>query len=89
VAYLICPDCRMPNEVGDGAIHYQCYSCFAQIGFETCEHCGFVQSIATRWGAKYTCAKCDREARMSRRRAYGSSPRAREVKGYGFTSPKT
>ena len=79
----------MPTEVSDGAIRYQCFSCFAEVGFETCAHCGFVQTIAVRWGNKYTCGKCEREVRMSPRRAYGTSARAREVRGYGFTSPRT
>ena len=49
VAYLVCPDCMMPNHVGDDAAKYHCFSCHAEIVFETCGECGFEQSIPSRW----------------------------------------
>ena len=49
MAYLTCPDCRMPSPVEDGAISYRCFSCAADIRFEACHRCSYPQAIPSRW----------------------------------------
>lgn len=88
MAYLVCPDCMMPNDVGDDAAQYQCYSCFAQVVFETCGDCGFRQSIPLGWQGAFTCGRCGEKCDIPRRRLYSSSTKARGVQGYGYVYPK-
>jgi hypothetical protein len=89
MAYLTCPDCRMPNPVGDDAIAYHCFTCYAEIVFETCPGCGYHQAVPTRWQRAFTCGRCDRKVDMPRRRFFSTSTKAREVEGYGYTYPRT
>ena len=49
MAYLKCPDCMMPNNVSDDAATYRCFSCFAEIVFDTCTECDYQQAIPSRW----------------------------------------
>jgi ribosomal protein S27E len=88
VAYLTCPDCRRANAVGDDAVKYMCYSCYAEIVFETCTGCGYQQSIASRWQLAYTCGRCGQKGDLPRRRLYSTSTKARSVQGYGYTYPR-
>jgi len=88
VAYLTCPDCRMANSVGDDAVKYMCFSCYAEIVFETCRECGFQQSIPSRWQLAFTCGKCGGKVNLPRMRLYSTSTKARSVKGYGYTYPR-
>jgi hypothetical protein len=88
VAYLTCPDCRMPNNVGDDAIRYHCFSCSAEIVFDTCGDCGFDQAIPARWLVAFTCGRCESKCVIPRRRLYATSTKARAVKGYGHVYPK-
>ena len=88
VAYLTCPDCMMPNHVGDEAVKYACMSCFAEIIFETCGECGFRQSIPSRWQGAYTCGKCRSRCELPRRRMYSTSTKALGGQGYGYVYPK-
>jgi predicted amidophosphoribosyltransferase len=78
----------MSNSVGDDAIKYMCYSCFAEIVFETCKECGFHQSIPARWYVAFTCGRCSAKVDIPRRRSYAASTKARVVRGYGYTYPK-
>ena len=88
MAYLTCPDCRMPNPVADDAIKYMCFSCFAHIVFETCPTCGFDQAIPSRWQVAFTCGKCDQKVAIPRMRLYSSSTKAVRVTGFGYTWPR-
>jgi len=88
VAYLTCPDCMMPSPVGDDAIAYRCLSCFTEVVFESCDECGFRQSIPSRWHTAYTCGKCGAKCLIPRRRLYSTSTKAFGVQGYGHTYPK-
>lgn len=88
MAYLTCPDCRMPNSVADDAIKYLCLSCFAQIVFQSCPECSFEQAIPSRWQTAFTCGKCGVRVEIPRTRLYSSSTKAFAVKGYGHVYPK-
>lgn len=88
MAYLTCPDCMMPNSVGDDAIKYACMSCYAEIVFETCHACAFKQSIPSRWMTAYTCGYCEAKNELPRRRMYSTSTKAIGVRGYGYVYPK-
>jgi hypothetical protein len=88
VAYMTCPDCRMPNHVGDDAIRYHCFSCSAEIVFETCADCGYDQAIPARWQVAFTCGRCERKCSIPRRRMYSTSTKALAVSGYGHSYPK-
>ena len=88
MAYLTCPDCMMPNSVGDDAVKYMCMSCYAEIVFETCEDCAYKQSIPYRWQGAYTCGKCGARCELPRRRMYSSSTKAHGVQGYGYVYPR-
>lgn len=88
MAYLTCPDCRMPNPVADDAIKYMCFSCFAHIVFETCPACGFEQAIPSRWQVAFTCGKCDAKVAIPRMRFYSASTKAAGVGGFGYTWPR-
>jgi hypothetical protein len=87
VAYLTCPDCMMPNHVGDDAIKYRCFSCFAEIVFETCTSCEFQQSIPAGWTGSFVCGRCRARVEIPRQRFYSSSTKAIGVKGYGYVYP--
>ncbi len=88
MAYLTCPDCMMPNHVGDDAIKYLCLSCYAEIVFETCGDCTYKQSIPKRWQAAYTCGRCGARCNIPRQRFFSSSTKAKGVQGYGYVYPK-
>jgi hypothetical protein len=88
VAYLICPDCMMPNHVGDEAVRYRCFSCFAEIVFETCTECEYQQSIPKAWMGAFSCGKCGARVDIPRHRLYSTSTKALGVKGYGYVYPK-
>jgi hypothetical protein len=79
----------MPNPVGDDAVSYSCFSCFARVGFVDCPICGFVQSVALRWSRAFTCGECGEEVQMPMHRTYEVSPKAVAVAGYGYTSPRS
>jgi ribosomal protein S27E len=79
----------MPNPVGDDAVGYSCFSCFARVGFIDCPACGFVQSIALRWQRAFTCGGCGAEVEMPQRRTYGVLPKAVAVAGVGHTHPRS
>ena len=66
MAYLTCPDCVMPNTVGDDAVKFRCMSCCAEIVFETCADCGYKQSIPSRWHTAFTCGKCNAKCDIPR-----------------------
>jgi hypothetical protein len=88
MAYLTCPDCRMPSPVEDGAISYRCFSCAADIRFEACHKCEYPQAIPSRWFGAFTCGQCDSKVDIPRQRLYSTSVKARFVKGYGHTYPR-
>jgi hypothetical protein len=88
VAYLTCPDCMMPNHVGDDAVKYQCTSCYAEVVFERCGGCGYQQSIPFRWQGAFTCGRCGARCEIPRQRLYSTSTRALRVEGYGYVYPK-
>jgi hypothetical protein len=88
VAYLVCPDCMMPNHVGDDAAKYHCFSCHAEIVFETCRECGFEQSIPSRWQSAFTCGRCGERCEIPRTRLYSTATKAIRVRGYGYVYPK-
>jgi len=89
MAYLTCPDCRMPNPVGDDAVKYACFTCYAEIIFETCPTCTYRQAIPTRWQRAFTCGNCEGKVDIPRERFFATSTKAREVEGYGYTFPRT
>jgi hypothetical protein len=88
MAYLICPDCMMPNPAADDAVSARCFACFAELVFETCPACSFEQSISTRWQRAFTCGKCGGAVPIPRSRSYSTSTRAARVKGYGYAAPR-
>ena len=88
MAYLTCPDCRMPSPVEDGAISYRCYSCAAEIIFCECAKCRYQQAIPSRWFGAFTCGRCDAKVDIPRQRLYSTSVKARAVEGYGYTYPR-
>ena len=88
MAYLTCPDCRMPNPVSDDAIEYRCFSCFAQIIFESCAECAYDQAIPARWQVRFTCGKCGAMVPIPRSRLYSTSTKAMRVEGYGHVYPR-
>ena len=88
MAYLTCPDCMMPNPVADEAWKYACFSCFAEIVFQSCPECGFQQAIPSRWQNAFTCGKCEAKVDIPRTRLYSSATKAVAVKGYGYVYPK-
>jgi hypothetical protein len=88
VAYLTCPDCMMPSPVGDDAVKFRCMSCWVEIVFETCNECGFRQSIPSRWHTAFTCAKCNSRCDIPRFRLYSTSTKAFGVEGYGYVYPR-
>jgi ribosomal protein S27E len=88
MAYLTCPDCRMPNSMSDDSANFTCMSCFAQVIFQTCEGCGYRQAIPSRWQTAFTCGKCDRKVDIPRTRSYALATKARQVEGYGHSYPK-
>ena len=89
MAYLTCPDCRMPNPVGDDAVKYACFTCYAEIVFEACPSCAYKQAIPTRWQRAFTCGACGGRVEIPRQRFFATSTRANQVEGYGYTYPRT
>jgi hypothetical protein len=87
MAYLTCPDCMMPNPVGDEAITYRCFACFSEVVFQTCQTCGYHQSIPARWESAFACGKCGEKVAIPRRRMYSTSTKAARVQGYGHLYP--
>lgn len=77
-----------PNHVGDTSAKYLCFSCFAEIVFETCDSCGFRQSIPSRWQRAYTCGRCLERCEIPRVRLYSTATKASTVEGYGYVYPK-
>ena len=88
MAYLTCPDCMMPNSVGDDAVKYMCFSCSAEIIFENCTTCGVGQAIPSRWQSAFTCGKCGAKVDIPRQRFYSTSAKAKDARGYGYIYPK-
>lgn len=88
MAYLTCPDCMMPNNVGDDAVRYHCFSCSAEIIFETCADCGYEQAVPARWQVAFTCGQCRTRCILPRQRFYSSSTKAKKVRGYAYVYPK-
>lgn len=88
MAYMKCPDCMMPNNVSDDAVTYRCFSCFAEIVFESCPDCTYEQAIPRRWFNAFTCGHCLSRVPIPRRRSYSTSTKALAVQGYGYTYPK-
>ena len=75
MAYLTCPDCMMPNPVGDDAVKYACFDCFAEIIFETCPGCGYQQAVPSRWQGAFACGHCSQRVEIPRQ-------------GYGYMYPR-
>jgi hypothetical protein len=88
MAYVTCPDCMMPNPVGDDAVKCMCFSCFAEVVFQSCPECGFAQSIPSRWREAFTCGRCGEKVGIPRVRMYSTSTKAMRVQGYGYTYPR-
>jgi ribosomal protein S27E len=88
MAYLTCPDCMMPNPVGDDAVKYACFTCYAEIIFETCPACSYKQAIPSRWQRAFTCGHCGDRVDIPRTRTFALSTKAREVVGYGSVYPR-
>ena len=74
MAYLTCPDCRMPSPVEDGAISYRCFSCAAEIIFEACHQCEYPQAIPSRWFGAFTCGHCESKVDIPRLQHVGQGP---------------
>jgi hypothetical protein len=88
MAYLTCPDCRMPSPVEDSAISYRCFSCASEIIFCKCHRCEYDQAIPSRWFGAFTCGRCDTKVDIPRQRLYSTSVKAQFVRGYGYTYPR-
>jgi hypothetical protein len=88
MAYLTCPDCMMPNPVGDDAVRYDCFTCYAEIIFEACPDCTYTQAIPSRWQRAFTCGKCGGRVEIPRTRTFSTSTKARHVQGLGYTYPR-
>jgi hypothetical protein len=78
----------MPNHVGDDVIRYRCFSCHAEVVFETCDECGYAQSIPSRWQSAYACGRCGARCEIPRMRRYATSTKAVRVDGFGYVYPK-
>ena len=78
----------MPNNVSDDAATYRCFSCFAEIVFETCSECDYQQAIPSRWFGAFTCGRCMAKVDLPHRRLYSTSTKAMAVQGYGYVYPK-
>jgi ribosomal protein S27E len=89
MAYLTCPDCMMPNPVADDAVKATCFSCYAEIVFETCPDCGYEQSILRRLQRAFTCGRCSARVAIPYARLYSTSTKAMVVQGYGYAYPRS
>ena len=89
MAYLTCPDCMMPNPVGDDAVKYACFSCFAQIIFETCPDCSYPAGDPVAMAAGVHLRSLLAAGEIPRERFFATSTKAREVEGLGYTYPRT
>ena len=89
MAYLTCPDCLMPNPVADDAVKTTCFSCFAEIVFETCPDCGYQQSIPKRLQGAFTCGRCSARVPIAYSRPYSTTTKAMVVQGHGYAYPRS
>jgi hypothetical protein len=87
VAYLTCPWCLAPQQVDDGAPGYQCITCYGEVKFFKCPHCGLVQTVNNRWEA-FTCEQCEEKVDLPHRWGYSAQAKAGLVRGTGQTYPK-
>jgi hypothetical protein len=87
MAYPECPECRTPQLVPDEAAGYQCFTCYAQVGFARCPECGYQQSVSKRWTA-FTCGHCERRVEAPRNVPTPEAVQARRVLGVGYPYPK-
>jgi DNA-directed RNA polymerase subunit RPC12/RpoP len=87
VAYLTCPWCLTPQQVGDESIEYRCFTCAAENGFLACPDCGYRQTVSKKWTA-VTCGKCEKKVDLPRRWGYAIGTRAYQVQGPGQPWPK-
>jgi ribosomal protein S27E len=88
MAYITCPECRVPQQVSDDAARYQCFGCYSDIVFETCTECGFVQAIPSRAEKAFTCGHCEQKVDLPFTREFSTTTKAKNVQGYGFTYPR-
>ncbi len=87
MAYVECPDCRVPQQVADEATEYTCFSCFLEHRFFRCPHCETAQTVAKRWGS-FTCGKCQRKVDVPTRISFTEATKARESTIVGYPYPK-
>lgn len=88
MAYLTCPWCLTPQMVGDDVAEYRCFTCYGEIRFFGCPHCGTVQSVNKRWKA-FTCGKCDRKVELPVRWSFAGSAKATRVRATAHPFPRT
>lgn len=78
----------MPQHVGDDAVSYTCFTCYAEVRFYTCPDCNFTQGVAKRWGRAFTCGACERRVEMPHAIPYTQAVKAIRVEGTGYPYPK-
>ncbi len=86
MAYITCPWCLAPQQVGDDVISYQCFSCYSEIGFFACPSCGTPQSVSKRTPA-FLCGNCEEKVDLPHRWSYSNSAKAFQVRGAGKSWP--
>jgi hypothetical protein len=75
------------QHVDDRSPGYQCLTCYGQIRFFKCPHCGLVQTVNERWEA-FTCERCEEKVDLPHRWSYDPSARAILVEGTGHPYPR-
>lgn len=87
MAYLTCPWCLAPQQVGDQERAYQCYTCYVEVAFFECPECHFLQTVSKRWTA-CTCGRCEAKVELPRRWGFVAGATAERVEGWAQTWPK-
>lgn len=88
MAYPICPDCRMPQAVGDDMTQWQCFTCYCEVRFFTCPHCTKPQSVAKRWAPAFTCGNCNQKVDVPYNIPYPEQVKAFGISDVGYPYPK-
>ncbi len=87
MAYVTCPACLTPQQVGDEESGYRCFTCAHEIQFFACPHCGLVQTVSKRW-TRFVCSRCEKDVDLPRRWGYVPGAVARRVEGAGHSWPR-
>lgn len=86
MAYLTCPWCLTPQQVGDESNEYRCFNCSGEIRIYSCPNCSFIQTISKRWRA-FICGNCEATIDLPFQFTYSPEARASRVQGTGKSWP--